>query len=289
MSEEVIRELVVDGLSYSYRLLSQANPGTEPVIVLGGALQGMHGWPQMEDHIQPVAHLVTADLPGMGGADPLRADQESAILCQAVGDIIDDLGAERVNLFGYSYGAAIAFGCAQRLPQRIARLLLGGVPAHITADQQSHWRRAADQLATGQVQHFAATAAAGMLCLDERLPVQRRSLAHRYVRRSLLHAVTHTPHAMEVLDRALNRRLSLSGGLSGVRTLVFSGEHDTVSSPARQRAFAATIDDSSFLTIPETDHWAVLERPDEVADIAARFFTDRPLPRAQPAAAHPVA
>ncbi|EST25041.1 hypothetical protein N566_24705 [Streptomycetaceae bacterium MP113-05] len=277
-----MRELVVDGLSYSYRMLHQPSADTDPVIILGGALQGMFGWPHMEDHIQPLAHLVTADLPGMGGSDPLREDQESSVLCRAVGDIIDDLGVERVNLFGYSYGAAIAFGCAQRMPHRIARLLLGGVPAHITAAQQLHWRRAADQLASGKVQSFAATAAAGMLCLDERLPVQRRDLAHRYVKRSLVHAATRSPHALEVLDRALNRRLSLSGGLSGVRTLVMSGAYDTVSSPARQRAFAATIADSSFLTIAETDHWAVLQRPDEVADIAARFFTDRPLPRAEP-------
>lgn len=59
--------------------------------------------------------------------------------------------------------------------------------------------------------------------------------------------------------------------------LVFAGEHDTVSSPAQQREFAATIEGSRFLTLTDSDHWVVLERPDDVADLVARFFTDRPL------------
>lgn len=278
MPEEVIRTLSVDGLSYSYRLLPQPDARTEPVLVLGGALQGMYGWPQMEDHVHPVAGLVTADLPGMGTADPLRPEQDSALMCTAIEQIIDDLGVARVNVFGYSYGAAVAFGCAQRRPARVARLLLGGVPAGITDAQLAYWRRAADRLAAGHPEEFATMAAAAMLCTDENRHVYRRHLAERYVRRTLLYAATRTPHALGVLDRALNKKLSLDGGLSGVPALVFCGEHDTVSPPARQRAFAASIEGSCFLTVPETDHWAVLERAEEVAALTARFFTGRPVP-----------
>lgn len=78
-----------------------------------------------------------------------------------------------------------------------------------------------------------------------------------------------------------------SGGLAGVPALVFAGEHDTVSSPVQQREFAATIEGSRFLTMTESDHWVVLERPDDVADLAARFFTDRPLDTAPGLAALP--
>lgn len=56
--------------------------------------------------------------------------------------------------------------------------------------------------------------------------------------------------------------------------LVFAGEHDTVTSPALQREFAATIEGSRFLTLPESDHWVVLERAVEVAELVARFFTE---------------
>ncbi|MFG2627415.1 alpha/beta fold hydrolase [Streptomyces sp. NPDC048473] len=296
MAEETIRTLSVHGLRYGYRILRQPSPRTEPVIVLGGALQGMYGWPQMDDHLGPLASVVTADLPGMGGADPLPPGTGDDILHAAVAGIIDDLDVPRVNLFGFSYGTSIAFGCAQQHPGRIARLILGGVPAHISDSQRTQWGRAVDRLAAADMEGLATLAAAALMCLDPERKVHRRELARRYVRRSFLYALTHSPHAAQSLHRALGHRPDFSGGLTGVPALVFAGEHDTVTSPERQRAFAATIEGSRFVTIGESDHWVVLERPDDVADLVARFFTDRPLEPApgptalprQSAGVHPV-
>ncbi|GAA2643597.1 alpha/beta hydrolase [Streptomyces lunalinharesii] len=277
MSEEVIRSLSVRGVSYAYRVLRQPERCTEPILVLGGALQGMFGWPQLEDRLGPVAEVVTADLPGMGSADPLPPGPSVDVLCAAILGIVDDLAVPRINVFGFSYGAGLAFGCARRFPERIARLVLGGVPAHITEEQVAHWQRAAGHLKDGDTGTFATMVAEGLLCRDESRPVARRELAYRYVRRAMLQAALHSPHAVDSLRRALTDRPDFSGGLSGIPTLVFSGEHDTVTAPSRQRDFAATIAGSRFLTVPEADHWVVLERPEEVADVAVRFFTDRPL------------
>lgn len=277
MADEIIRTLSVDGLRYGYRVLRQPSPRTEPVIILGGALQGMYGWPQMDDHLGPLASVVTADLPGMGDADLLPPGAGDDVLHAAVTGIIDDLNVERANLFGFSYGTSIAFGCAQQHPGRIARLMLGGVPAHITDEQRDRWGRAVDRLETGDLEGLAGLAAGVLMCQDPEREVHRGELARRYVRRSFLYALTSSPHAALSLHRALGHRPDFSGGLSGVPALVFAGEHDTVTSPERQRAFAATIEGSRFVTIGESDHWVVLERPDDVADLAARFFTDRPL------------
>ncbi|WP_043268256.1 alpha/beta hydrolase [Streptomyces sp. CT34] len=277
MNEELIRSLSVRGVSYAYRLLRQPNQVTEPALVLGGALQGMYGWPQMEEELGPVTDVITADLPGMGSAGPLPPGPSMDVLCAAILGIVDDLGAARINLFGFSYGAGIAFSSAQRFPDRIARLVLGGVPADVGDTQVRAWQQASERLSRGDTAAFATLAAEGLLCLDEHQHVARRKLAYRYVRRAMLQAALHSPHAVDSLHRALSDRPDFAGGLSGIPTLVFSGEHDTVTTPERQRAFAATIPGSRFLTIPDTDHWVVLERPQEVAELAARFFTDGPL------------
>ncbi|MER5552452.1 alpha/beta fold hydrolase [Streptomyces sp. NPDC002793] len=282
MPEEIIRSLAVDGVRYRYRVLPRdpaagGAPVTEPVLVIGGALQGMYGWPQMDDHLSPSADVVTADLPGMGSADPLPPGPSAPVLRAAVAGIIDDLGATGINLFGFSYGAAIAFGYAQHDPERVVRLVLGGVPTHIGEAGRAYWHRATQVLAEGDPEGFAALAADGLMCLDPERPVHRRELARRYVRRSFLHALAHSEHAVESLRRALADRPDFSGGLSGVPALVFAGEHDTVTAPELQREFAGTIEGSRFLTLPESDHWVVLERSDEVAALVTRFFTDQPL------------
>ncbi|NLU67053.1 alpha/beta hydrolase [Streptomyces sp. HNM0574] len=273
--KETIHSLSVDGLRYAYRVLHQPEPVTEPVLVVGGALQGMLGWPQLDDHIGPAATVVTADLPGMGSADPLPPEVGTEILQRAIDGIIDDLGVPKVNLFGFSYGAALTFNCAQRTPDRVARLLLGGVPAHIGPEQRAQWLRATQRLAAGQPEEFATLATGVMMCLDEERTVANRTIAYRYVRRSILHAALHSPHATAALQRALRDTPDFSGGLSGVPTLVFTGEHDTVTGPERQREFAGTIADGRFVTLADSDHWVVLERSQEVADLALRFFTDR--------------
>ncbi|MFG2222530.1 alpha/beta fold hydrolase [Streptomyces sp. NPDC048644] len=277
MSEETIRSLSVNGVPYAYRVLRQPDGITEPVLVLGGALQGMSDWQQMEMRLRPVASVITADLPGMGSAAALPPGPGVDLLCAAVERIINDLDVPRINLFGFSYGAGIAFGCARRFPRRIARLALGGTPVHIGAAQTERWQRAREELSRGAVDRFASLIADGLLCPDEQRFITRRRLAHRYVQRAVLHAARHAPHAVDSLLRAPANRPDFSGGLAGVPTLVFSGAHDTVTSPARQRRFACTLSEGRFLTIPDTDHWVVLERPQAVADLTARFFTDGPL------------
>ncbi|GAB7033059.1 alpha/beta hydrolase [Streptomyces sp. NPDC021749] len=277
MTNEAVHALRVDGLSYSYRLVRQPAPRTEPVMVLGGALQDKYGWQHLDEPVSPVASLITLDLPGSGNADPLRPDQGLETMCRAVEHVLDHLGVARVNLFGYSFGSAIAFAFAQRRPHRIARLLLGGVPAHVTHAQLALWRQAAARMAAGEPEEFVDLALKLWLCQDENRFVRHRKLVHRYVKRLIMHAVTHIPHGFTVLDRSATEELNPSGGLTGVPALVFCGEHDTVSSPEKQRAFAATIEDSRFLTIAESDHWVALERAQAVVDLVVRFFTDQPL------------
>ncbi|MFG2286003.1 alpha/beta fold hydrolase [Streptomyces sp. NPDC048595] len=277
MTDEVVNTLSVDGLSYHYRLLRQPAPRTEPVLILGGALQDRNGWEHFDEPVLPLASLVTIDLPGSGNSDPLRPDQGMDTMCRAVEQVIDDLGVGRVNLFGYSFGSAISFAFAQRQPHRIARLLLGGVPAYVSDAQLALWQDAADRMAGGEPEEFVNRAVKLWLCQDEGRFVRHRKLAHRYVKRLIMHAITRIPHGFTMLNRSATEELNPSGGLSGVPTLVFCGEHDTVSAPEHQRAFAATIEDSSFLTIAESDHWVTFERARDVIDLVVKYFTDQSL------------
>ncbi|ATL27812.1 Beta-ketoadipate enol-lactone hydrolase [Streptomyces formicae] len=270
---QCVRTVNVDGVSCSYRLVSPTAARSEPLIALGGAFQGMYDWVQLEDALTDVSCLLTADLPGAGDSDVPRPEHTLTLLDAALDAIVDDLHVPRVNLFGYSHGAVLAFRYAQRRPRRCARLLLGGVPAHLTDTPFARYRKAGELLANGDTEGFVAAVSAEMFCLDDSRRVHRRDLALRSFRRSLLR-VARRPHAEYMLARALGTRTALTGGLVGVPTLVFTGEHDTLTPPDLQRAFAETIDGSRFVTMPDCDHMLLMERPDAVAALVRAFITD---------------
>ncbi|MER6308636.1 hypothetical protein [Streptomyces sp. NPDC001657] len=103
----------------------------------------------------------------MGTADPLPPGPAHGLLCAALERIIDNLDVPRINLFDFSYGAGLAHGSARRVPGRIARPALVGVPVHLTGEQPALWRRAADHLARGDAGTFATMVTGALRCLDE--------------------------------------------------------------------------------------------------------------------------
>lgn len=250
MSEAITRTLSLDGLSFSYQVIHAEQPTTEPVFV---------------------------DLPGAGQSMPLRPEQSMEIMCRATEVITDDLGPDRVNFLGYSFGSAIAFRCAQRRPERFAKLVLGGVPVRVSDKLIGLWTRGAQRMLSGDAKGFVDALAEMFLCSDADSTVRNRDVVRQLVKRMTLRAVTANAHGFLTMERSVLENLDPEGGLRGVPTLVFCGEHDTISSLREQREFAATIDDRTFAAIAEADHWVFMQRRDEASDLVMRFFTDRPL------------
>lgn len=277
MTEAITHTLSLDGLSFSYQVIQSETPSIDPVFVVGGVLQGMHGWSIMERHVLPHADLISVDLPGAGRSTPLRPDQKMETMCRATEMIIDDLGLHRVNFLGYSFGSAIAYRCAQRRPERFAKLAIGGVPVRISDQLIALWRRGAQRMQDGDPDGFVDVLAEMFLCSDNQAVIRNRDVVRQLVKRLTLRAVTGNPHGFETMERSVLENLNPQGGLSGVPTLVFCGEHDTISSRQEQREFAATIDDCTFAAVAEADHWVFMQRRDEASDLVMRFFTDRPL------------
>lgn len=87
--------------------------------------------------------------------DRLRAEDidlamyRSAQAAQDVGDLIEALGLEQVNLFGVSYGSRLALTVMRDRPERIRSVILDGVyPPHVNMleEQANHGYQALQQL-----------------------------------------------------------------------------------------------------------------------------------------------
>ncbi|MFB7629669.1 alpha/beta fold hydrolase [Streptomyces sp. NPDC056149] len=136
--EERLIPLTLRDVTYACRILTpRRRYGTEPLVLIGGALQDMYSWPRLERRLTAHTTLMLMDLPGTGNADDPAASAGIDVLVEAALHAIDHLGADRVNILGASYGTPIAYRLAQSHPDRVARLLLAGAapPARAAADR----------------------------------------------------------------------------------------------------------------------------------------------------------
>ncbi|MFH8375167.1 alpha/beta fold hydrolase [Streptomyces cyaneofuscatus] len=250
---------------------------TEPLILLGGSSQDRFSWLRYEKFLLPHTTVLTMELPGYGEADPLPVEHGMDFLADTVHHTTQALSLGSVNVFGACFGAAIALRMAQRHPDSVARLMLGGT-AHTTSPEYleaaERWRimaeeRSFDALAQDMVAQFMAPPDHGT--------VRRRAAVARLMLRRFA-SLTERELAMDMVhhERLLTHPWSQPHPKVSAPVLVFTGEHDTITPPPIGRSVAEHLA-ARFTTIKESDHLVQIERDSELADLMAHFFTDRPL------------
>ncbi|MFB6891903.1 alpha/beta fold hydrolase [Kitasatospora sp. NPDC056327] len=267
------------------------HPVTEPLLLLGGALQDMYAWPRLERRIAPHTPVILADLPGSGSADDLPEEAGWDTLAAAVLHLLDALGLPRVNVLGASYGAPIAYRVAQHCPQRVSRLLLAGATHRVTGRMRAFLREAVghiegtapgpgeslDDPCPGNGQ-YADRLVRYLVNTDEHQRVRQSAAVQRLLRKQALRTTWRQARRHAACHRrVLDPFLIPKGGITGVPALVFTGEHDITTSPRQNRDVARTIAGSTLVLLKEADHMAHLERDAEYARLVLRFLSDGPL------------
>ncbi|MGW7100109.1 alpha/beta fold hydrolase [Streptomyces sp. NPDC054838] len=266
-------------------------PIAEPLLLLGGALQDMYAWPRLERRIAPHTPVILADLPGTGDADDLPEEDGFDTLATVALHLLDELDLPRVNVLGASYGAPIAYRLAQRCPDRVRRLLLAGATHRVTGAMRAFLLEAVGYIEGAAPGHgepldgtcpenaeYADRLVRYLVNTDEPDRVRQSAAVQRLLRRQALRttwsqARRHAACHRRVLDPALIP----PGGITGVRTLVFTGEHDLTTSLRENQDVARTIAGSTLVLLKEADHMAHLEREAEYAHLVLRFLRDEPI------------
>ncbi|MFH8985172.1 alpha/beta fold hydrolase [Streptomyces varsoviensis] len=275
--EEII-PLTFGGLAYEGRIVHRPGARLAPVVLVGGAFQTKAGWGRVEQGFLAEATVITMDLPGGGDADRLPPECGFDFLTGALDHLLTSVAPGPVNVFGASYGSAVAYRWAQLHPERCARLLLFGTMAQMTEHVRGVLQRSLDLAAQGRHEEFVGHVLDGLVCLEPDAAIARRNVVIRCLT-SMLNNMT-----ADELDKYRDnttRLLDYTGDPEGepatVPILVATGEYDPLTTPLLSRAAAARCGDARFTTIKGADHMAHLERPAEVVDLAVRFFDGRPL------------
>ena len=101
-----------------------------PVLLLHESPRSSAAFIPMIEALAERFTVIAPDTPGYGGSDPLDLHRpQIPDYADALKEVVDGLGLERVALFGRHTGAAIAIEFANLYPERASGVVLDGCPA----------------------------------------------------------------------------------------------------------------------------------------------------------------
>ncbi|MFE6049276.1 alpha/beta fold hydrolase [Kitasatospora sp. NPDC056446] len=258
-------------------------PTADTAVLLHGLGGWTHNWAALVDLLRTSVHCLALDLPGFGrSAPPPDGRITVAHHASAVAHHLDRTGHRRVHLVGNSLGGLTALHLAARRPDLVATLTLVSpvLPAlppaqalrlallALPGTPRLYARRLATQSPERQLDDLYRLIYANPARVG---PDQRTAEARERLRRAgLPHAPGMLPAGVRALVRTFLRRGPSSPWQQARRItaptlLVYGREDRLVPFRTAPRAYAA-FREARLLTLPDTGHVAMQERPGPVAE-----------------------
>ena len=96
----------------------------EPLIIVPATISELNEWRSLAEFLAQWFRVYFFELPGHGDSMPFQDGFSSHKVAELVSQLADELGHERFNLMGFSFGGLLAMRTFKHLSHRIDRLIL---------------------------------------------------------------------------------------------------------------------------------------------------------------------
>jgi len=96
----------------------------EPLIMVPATISELESWRTLAQFMAQWFHVYFFELPGHGESEPFQDGFSSQKVAKLVAQLADELGYQRFNLMGFSFGGILAMQTFKLLSHRIDRMIL---------------------------------------------------------------------------------------------------------------------------------------------------------------------
>ncbi len=265
------------GYRYRYRLVPGPAGGGTPVLILGGAFQSMAALRGFADFFRRRTDVILVDLPGSGYSDRLPPELGGPFLAECLQRVLDRLGVTRVDAIGVSFGTAAVYELARSHPASVRRMVLIGTMSHVDAHMQRAMEVCIEALDRGDMRRFASLVSQTLMNHARAADISGFEPIEKRLRAGLRRLPTAAADRFRENSARLMHHRRLGVRRSRVPALIFTGEHDPLTTPRRCREVAGILGDALFTTVRNADHLVPLERPEVCCELVEAFLCDTPL------------
>jgi pimeloyl-ACP methyl ester carboxylesterase len=271
-----VRKGTVDGIRLQY-LIAGRGPA---VVLLHGYAETSRMWRPLMTKLAPRYTIVAPDLPGIGGSDIPSDGLDMARAGARIHALVKGLGIESAIVVGHDIGLMVAYAYAAQFPQETEKLVLmdaflpgvAGWEAIYNNPSIWHFRfngPTPEALVKGRertyFEHFWNDFAANE---TKSIPeAARRAYTTAYARPGRMRAAwayfVSFPKAAQDFSVFARTKLTMP-------VLAIGGAKANGEALGQQVKLIAT--DATAVTLPDTGHWVMEERPVETMSALTRFL-----------------
>jgi len=231
-----------------------------PLVFIGGAFQNINQIEKLSNAFAKKTWVIAVDTPGNGDTGVLPHQYDFDFMCKSIRYGLDELGVNKINLLGCSYGSIIAMRYAQMFPN-IQRLVLGAAMDYLPSWLEYEFNLLLFLLKWNRLEEFADGFTNLMTNPELRKTNKLCKLTSQKLRHALVNAndgikAQFVHNTLRILEFG-ETDLSL---MPDVKTTVFTGEYDSFVPVEENKKVAAAFKRGRFLSIPNADHMFHVEQ-----------------------------